>query len=287
MKNFLKTAFFLTLLTLLLIWLGAAIGGERGVMTAFIFAMVMNFGAYWFSDKIVLAMYRAQPLTEQEAPQIYDMVRRLTSSAGIPLPKIYAIPTQTPNAFATGRDPNHAAVAVTQGIMNMLSEDELEGVLAHEIAHVKNRDILLQTVVATIAGAISMLAYMARWAAMVGFGGRNNRRNSGNVIGLLAMTIIAPIAAMLVQLAISRTREYQADASGASISKKPLSLARALGKLHYANSRIPLQANPNTAHLFIVSPLTGAGLVKLFSTHPPVEDRMAKLEAMVKAGVDK
>lgn len=287
MKNFLKTAFFLTLLTLLLIWLGAAIGGERGVMTAFIFAMVMNFGAYWFSDKIVLAMYRAQPLTEQEAPQIYDMVRRLTSSAGIPVPKIYAIPTQTPNAFATGRDPNHAAVAVTQGIMNMLSEDELEGVLAHEIAHVKNRDILIQTVVATIAGAISMLAYMVRWAAMFGFGGRSNRRDSGNVIGLLAMTIIAPIAAMLVQLAISRTREYQADASGANISKKPLSLARALGKLHYANSRIPLQANPNTAHLFIVSPLSGAGLVKLFSTHPPVEDRMAKLEAMVKAGVDK
>lgn len=282
MKNFLKTTFFLTVLTLLLIWLGAAIGGGRGVMTAFIFAMVMNFGAYWFSDKIVLAMYRAQPVTEQEAPQIYGMVRRLTSSAGIPVPKIYTIPTQTPNAFATGRDPNHAAVAVTQGIMNMLSEDELEGVLAHEIAHVKNRDILIQTVVATIAGAISMLAYMVRWAAMFGFGGRGNRRDSGNVIGLLVMTIIAPIAAMLIQLAISRSREYQADASGANISKSPLSLARALGKLHYANSRIPLQANPNTAHLFIVSPLRGGGLVKLFSTHPPVEDRIKKLEGMAR-----
>lgn len=283
MKNFLKTAFFLTLLTLLLIWIGAAIGGKVGVVIAFAFALAMNFGAYWFSDKIVLAMYRAQPVTEAEAPQPYDIVRRLSSSAGVPMPKIYIIPTQTPNAFATGRDPNHAAVAVTHGIMNMLSADELEGVLAHEIAHVKNRDILIQTVVATIAGAISMLAYMARWAAIFGFGGRGgNRRGSGNVLGLLVMTIIAPIAAMLIQLAISRTREYQADASGANISRRPLSLARALGKLQHANSRVPLQANPNTAHLFIVNPLRGGGFVKLFSTHPPIEDRVKRLEEMAR-----
>ena len=280
MKNFFKTTFLLTLLTLLLVWLGLAIGGRSGMIGGFIFAVIMNFGAYWFSDKIVLAMYRAKALSEQEAPQLYSMVRRLSSSAAVPMPKIYVIPTPTPNAFATGRDPSHAAVAVTRGIMEMLPEEELEGVLAHELAHVKNRDILTQTVVATIAGAISMLAYMARWAAIFGGGRDSDRRGSGNIIGLLAMTIIAPIAATLIQLAISRAREYQADASGARICKSPLSLARALGKLQYANSRIPLDANPNTAHLFIVNPLNGGGLLKLFSTHPPIEDRIKRLEDM-------
>ena len=279
MKNFFKTAFFLTLLTLLFVSLGAAIGGRSGVITAFIFACVMNFVAYWFSDKIVLAMYRAKALTPEEAPELYDIVRKVASGAGVPVPKLYLMQMDTPNAFATGRDPKHASIAVTSGIMGILSAEELEGVLAHEIAHVRNRDILIQTVVATVAGAISMLANMARWSAYVG-GGRSNRRDSGNTIGLLAMTIVAPIAAMLIQLAISRTREYQADASGAEICKKPLALASALEKLQYANKRIPMQASTNTAHLFIVSPLSGGGFVKLFSTHPPLEERIARLKEM-------
>jgi heat shock protein HtpX len=284
MKNFFKTAFFLTLLTLLLVWLGAAVGGRQGVIISFVFACIINFGAYWFSDKIVLAIYRAKPVSREEAPQLYATVEKLTASANIPMPKIYIIPTHTPNAFATGRDPSHAAVAVTEGIMGMLSEDELEGVLAHELAHVKNRDILTQTIVATIAGAISMIAYMVRWGAMFGgIGGRGgDRRDSGNAIGLLAMAIIAPIAAMLIQLAISRAREYQADASGAHICKRPLSLAHALAKLQNANQRIPMDANPNTAHMFIVNPLSGKGFLTLFSTHPPLENRIAKLESMAK-----
>ncbi len=278
MKNFLKTAFLLTLLTLLLIWLGAAIGGRTGVIVAFCFALILNFVSYWYSDKIVLAIYRAQPAQEAEFPVLFRAVSDLTQAASVPMSKIYIIPTQTPNAFATGRDPNHAAVAVTHGILSVLSEDELRGVLSHEIAHVKNRDILIQTVVATIAGAISMIAYMARWTAF--FGGGRGRRG-GNIIGILVMSIVAPIVAMLIQLAISRTREYQADESGARISGAPLSLANALRKLTLASKRIPMRgANPNTAHLFIVNPLSGSGLVRLFSTHPPLEDRIARLERM-------
>lgn len=281
MKNFFKTTFLLTLLTLLLIWLGAAIGGRSGVITAFCFALVLNFVSYWFSDKIVLAMYRAKPAAETDFPQLYRIVSDLANSANIPIPKIYIIPIQTPNAFATGRDPHHAAVAVTEGILRILSEDELRGVIAHELSHVKNRDTLIQTIVATIAGAISMLAYMARWAFIFGTGGRNRRNEAGNAIGTLAMTIIAPIIAMLIQLAISRAREYQADESGAHISHAPLSLANALRKLTMASAQIPMQgANPSTAHLFIVNPLSGAGFLKLFSTHPPLEDRIAKLEKM-------
>jgi len=278
-KNFLKTTFLLTLLTLLLIWLGAAIGGRTGVMVAFVFAIIMNFVSYWYSDKIVLAMYRAQPAPEAKFPHLYRIVSNLSTEAGVPIPRIYIIPIDTPNAFATGRDPHHAAVAVTRGILRILSEDELKGVLAHEVAHVKNRDILIQTVTATIAGAVSMAAYMARWAAIFGgYGGRSRR--DGNVIGLLVMAIIAPIAAMLIQLAISRTREYQADATGAKISNAPLSLASALKKLSDASQRYPMQANPNTAHLFIVNPLSAKGFLKLFSTHPPLKDRIARLESM-------
>jgi len=280
MKNFFKTAFLLTLLTLLLIWLGAAIGGRTGVIVAFCLALILNFVSYWYSDKIVLAIYRAQPAQEAEFPVLFRAVSDLTQAASVPMSKIYIIPTQTPNAFATGRDPNHAAVAVTHGILSVLSEDELRGVLSHEIAHVKNRDILIQTVVATIAGAISMIAYMARWTAF--FGGSRGRRG-GNIIGILVMSIVAPIVAMLIQLAISRTREYQADESGARISGAPLSLANALRKLTLASKRIPMRgANPNTAHLFIVNPLSGSGLVRLFSTHPPLEDRIARLERMAK-----
>lgn len=278
MKNLFKTTFLLTLLTLLLIWLGAAIGGRPGVIFAFCFALVLNFVSYWYSDRIVLAMYRAQPAPEAEFPNLYRVVSDLSQNANMPMPKIYIMPTQTPNAFATGRNPNHAAVAVTHGILQLLSEDELRGVLSHEIAHVKNRDILIQSVVATIAGAISMIAYMARWATIFGGVGGRGRRGSGNVFGVLIMSIIAPIVAMLIQLAISRSREYQADESGAHISGAPLSLANALKKLTLASKRIPMQANPNTAHLFIVNPLTGSGLVRLFSTHPPLEDRIARLE---------
>jgi heat shock protein HtpX len=282
MKNFFKTTFLLTLLTVLFIWLGFLMGGNSGMVTGLVFAAIMNFGAWWFSDKIVLAMYGAKPLSETEAPVVYKTVKKLVSSASMPMPKIYLIDNPTPNAFATGRDINHAAVAVTGGIMTMLSEDELEGVLAHEIAHIKNRDTLIQTIVATIAGAISMLAYMARWTTMfTGAGSRSDdRRGSGNAAALLVMAIVAPIAAMLIQLAISRSREYQADATGAGISKRPLSLANALKKLQYANNKMPLDANPNTAHLFIVNPLSGSAFLRLFSTHPPLEERIKKLEGM-------
>ncbi|MFH0732668.1 MAG: zinc metalloprotease HtpX [Candidatus Omnitrophota bacterium] len=279
MKNFFKTAFLMTLLTVLFISLGAMLGGRDGVFVAFIFALIMNFVSYWFSDKIVLAMYRAKPVTETEFPNVYRIVAGLSRQANIPMPKIYLIPTQSPNAFATGRDPKHATVAFTQGILNILNDDELRGVLAHEIAHVKNRDILIQTVVATIAGAISMIAYTARWAA---FAGSRDRRNGANALGILIMSAIAPIAATLIQLAISRAREYQADESGARISNAPLSLASALKKLVQASKQIPMhEANPSSAHLFIVSPLSGAGIVKLFSTHPPLEDRIERLQRLV------
>lgn len=286
MKNILKTTFFLTFLTLLLIWLGGAIGGRGGLIAAFIMAIAINFIAYWFSDKIVLRMYRARPLQKAEASGVYAIINRLAASAQIPIPKIYLVPSQTPNAFATGRNPENAVVAITQGIIKTLNEEELEGVLAHEIAHIKNRDILLQSIVATIAGAISMLAYMARWTAFFGgVGGRNNRRDSGNIIGVLAMTIIVPIVAMIVQLAISRTREYAADSSGALISHKPLALANALAKLSDVNNRMPMPAEQSTAHMFIVNPLKGGGLRNLFSTHPPMEERIKRLKEMVKSSL--
>jgi heat shock protein HtpX len=278
--NVFKTTFLLTALTLLLIWTGSVLGGEGGMMIAFIMAIIMNFVSYWFSDKIVLAMYRARQVTQAEAPDVYRIVTKLTQQANMPMPKVYIIPEHTPNAFATGRNPNHAAVAVTEGILRLLSYEELEGVLAHELAHVRNRDILLSTIVAVIAGTISMLASMARWAAM--FGGYRDERSGGNPIVFIAMAIVAPIAAMLIQLAISRAREYEADATGAHICGNPQALANALKKLHLGVQKLPMEANPATAHMFIVSPLTGSGFLSLFSTHPPMEKRIARLEAMAR-----
>lgn len=275
--NILKTAFLLTLLTLLLVFIGNLIGGQQGMLIALIFAGVMNFISYWFSDKIVLGIYRAKKVTEAEAPDLVSLVRRTAQKASLPMPKVYIIPSDTPNAFATGRNPSHSAVAVTEGIMRILDQDELEGVIAHELGHVRNRDILISSVVATVAGAISMLAHMAQWAAIFG-GGRG--RDRGNGLGLLIMAIVAPLAAMLIQMAISRSREFQADETGAKISHKPLTLANALKKLHATNLKLPLNANPSTAHMFIVNPLSGKGLVTLFSTHPPVGERIKRLEEL-------
>lgn len=278
MRNLFKTGIYMLFLTLLLLWIGS-FWGRAGMIIAFVFAFIMNFFSYWYSDRIVLAIYRAQPVTPGEYPELYRIVNELASRMKIPAPTIHVIDHPAPNAFATGRDPEHAAIAVTTGIINILSEEELEGVIAHEMAHVKNRDTLIQTVVATIAGAITMLAYMARFAAI--FGGGNRDRNGG-LIGVLVMSIIAPIAALMIQLAISRTREYQADESGARASGKPYALASALKRLQAASRRVPMEVSPNTAHLFIVNPLRGGGFIALFSTHPPIEDRIARLEKMMK-----
>lgn len=281
MGNAFKTAILLTLLTLLLVFIGGAIGGRSGMMFAFVFACLMNFGAYWFSDKMVLAMYGAKPLSESEAPGVYRIVRELIQQVQMPMPKIYLIPMAQANAFATGRDPNHAVVAVTEGIMKLLSEEELKGVLGHELAHVQHRDILISTIAATIAGAIGMLSSMLRWTFMFG-GGSRDRDEGGNPIVLLVTAILAPIAAMLIQLAISRSREFDADAGGARLCGTPIYLASALKKLELSSQRSPAPGiNPATAHLFIVNPLRGDGLMKLFSTHPPMEERIARLEKMV------
>ena len=275
--NTLKTTLLLTALTVLFLFIGQMLGGNNGMIIALIFAGIMNLGAYWFSDKIVLKMYGAKQVTEADAPGLVGIVRRGAQSAGLPMPKVYLIPSDTPNAFATGRNPGHAAVAATEGILRILSEDELEGVMAHELTHVKNRDTLISSVVATIAGAISMLANMAMWAGMFG-GGRG--RDRGNGIGLLVMAIVAPLAAVLIQTAISRAREFMADAGGAKISRKPLALASALRKLQNANLRVPMQANPSTAHMFIVNPLSGGRMLSLFSTHPPTEERVSRLQEL-------
>jgi heat shock protein HtpX len=280
MSNIFKTALLLGVLTAMLVLIGGAIGGQQGMVIAFFIALVMNFFSYWFSDKMVLAMYQAQPLDEASAPMVYRIVRGLATRAGMPMPRIYLIPTDTPNAFATGRNPEHAVVAVTEGILRILDEEELEGVLAHELSHVKNRDVLISTVAATLAGAITYLAHMAQWTAM--FGGRSSNDDEGGVnpIAAILMAILAPIAAMLVQMAVSRSREYQADATGARIAGKPWGLAKALEKLQMAQQVAPMEANPATAHLFIVNPLSGRSLMNLFSTHPPLEDRIARLRAM-------
>src|SRR5437016_5622046 len=279
MSNVLKTGLLLGVLTALFVLGGRAIAGEQGMIIGFVMAALMNFVSYWFSDKIVLAMYGAQPVDEAQAPGLHAIVRRLATRAQIPMPRVYIIPTATPNAFATGRNPQHAAVAVTEGIMRVLDDDELEGVLAHELSHVTNRDVLISTIAATLAGAITYLAHMAQWAAI--FGGRRDDDEGGsNPIALIAMAIIAPIAAMLVQMAVSRAREYQADATGARLAGRTWGLSKALEKLQMAQQVAPMNANPATAHLFIVNPLSGQAFMNLFSTHPPLEERIARLRAM-------
>src|SRR5579872_3668327 len=277
MGNTFKTAFLLTLLTLLLMFIGRAFGGQNGMLLALAFAAVMNFVSYFYSDKIALAMYRAQPVTREQLPRAYAAVERLTQKIGIPMPKIYVIPTDSPNAFATGRNPQHASVAVTQGILNLLNDEEFEGVLAHELGHVNNRDILISSVAATVAGAITMLASMGRWAMIFGGMGGRDDRDRGGGLGALFMLILAPIAASLIQLAVSRSREYQADATGAHFTGNPYALASALQKLDSYSRRLPLQASPSTAHLFIIQPLLGMNFANLFSTHPPIAKRIERL----------
>ncbi len=281
--NQLKTGLLLAALTILLVLLGRLVAGMHGMLFAFALAMVMNFGAYWFSDRIVLAMYRAQPVGPEEAPELYRMVERLCERAGLPLPKLYVIPDPTPNAFATGRDPHHSAVAVNEGLLRLLDRDEVEGVIAHELAHIKNRDTLVSTVAAALAGAITMLANMAQYALMFGgLSGDRDREEGAHPIVMLLMVILAPIAAMIIQLAVSRSREYLADRTGAELCGKPLALADALRKLEMAVQAHPMHANPATAHLFIVNPLRGETLATLFSTHPSTADRIARLEAMAR-----
>ncbi|MCX5781206.1 MAG: zinc metalloprotease HtpX [Elusimicrobia bacterium] len=278
--NGLKTFILMLLMTILLVSIGNLISGKQGMITAFIFAFFMNFISYWFSDKIVLAMYGAKEIKENALPQVRSIVQQLTSSQGLPMPKIYLINSPMPNAFATGRNPKHSAVAVTSGILDLLDEKELSGVIAHELSHVKNRDILIGTVAATLAGAIFMLARMAQFAAMFGGGGGRGRENNGGPLGMLIVAIVAPFAAMIIQMAISRQREYQADASGAKMLGDPLALASALRKLAVGVKRNPVQVNPTTAHMFIVSPFSGKSLFTLFSTHPPLEERIKRLESM-------
>ena len=279
--NRLKTLILLAALTALLLWLGQLIGGRQGMTIALVLALVMNFGSYWFSDKIVLSMYRAQPVSEGDAPELYAVVRDLSQRAGIPVPKVYVIPEEAPNAFATGRNPDHAAVAATQGLLRLVDRDEVAGVLAHELGHVKNRDILVSSVAATIASAITYLAHMGQFAMLFGGGRSSDDEDSGGgVAGSLLMIFLAPMAAMLIQMAISRTREFGADAAAARYAGTPYGLISALRKLDGWSRRIPMDASPATAHMFIVQPFTGRSFMKLFSTHPHIEERIARLETL-------
>lgn len=279
--NYIKTGLLLTALTILFVWIGGYFGGQIGVGYAFLFALVMNAGAYWFSDKIVLKMYGAKVVSREEIPELYSILKELTDSARLPMPKLYVSPQNSPNAFATGRNPRHSAVCVTQGILNLLNREELKGVIAHELSHIKNRDTLIMTVAATIAGAITMLASWARWAAIFGgFGGRGGSRRDGSALGYLFMLIFAPIAAMLIQLAVSRSREYAADKRGAHIAGSSAGLASALLKLEKGASSVPMNANPAMSHIFIVNPLRGEGITALFSTHPPIQKRVEILNNM-------
>ena len=280
MSNTLKTTLLLGLLTGLLMWIGQLLGGTQGLAVFFVFAVVMNFGSYWFSDRIVLAAYGARELPEQNAPDLFRIVRELAVGAHMPMPRVYLIPSESPNAFATGRSPEHAAVAVTEGIQRLLTLDELRGVLAHELSHVRNRDTLTSAIAATLAGAVMMVARMAQWAMLFGGLRRDDREEGSSGREALVMIIVAPLAAMLIQLAISRAREYQADASGAQLSHAPHSLAAALEKIGAVSGRVPLPAGPATAHLWIVNPLRGNWLAGLFSTHPPIEERIRRLRAM-------
>ena len=282
--NIAKTAALMTGLTVLLVFAGGALGGRSGMILFFIIAAGMNLFSYWFSDKIVLKMYKAKEVTEGEAPELYGVVRDLAARANMPMPKVYVIPSEAPNAFAPGRNPNHAAVAATRGTLRLLDREELTGVLAHELAHVRNRDILIGTIAATIAGAISMMATMAQWAMI--FGGGRRDGNNGGIVGMLAMMILAPISAGLIQMAISRSREYAADASGAALCGNPMWLASALRKLEAASRRVPIDANPATAHMFIVNPLRGGGMAKLSSTHPPIAERVSRLEKMAYGAIE-
>src|SRR5919109_2775164 len=286
--NTFRTTVLLAVLTALLVWAGDLMGGRQGALIALIFAGAMNFFSYWFSDKMVIAMYQGQEITANDDPELYGIVQELAQKAGLPMPRVYILPQDTPNAFATGRNPQHAAVAVTQGIRRILTKRELAGVLGHELSHVINRDILVSTIAATLAGAISYLAYMAQWAMIFGGGRDRDRYGGGGVFGLLFMMIVAPLAALLIQMAVSRSREYGADDGGAKITRDPLALASALRKLQMASENIPLQVNDATAnataHMFIVNPLSLGGLRALFSTHPPIEERIARLEKMVGSG---
>src|SRR6516225_1461340 len=276
--NYLKTAFLLALMTGLIMVVGGLLGGERGMLIALVFAGVLNFVSYWFSDKMVLAMYRGREVSPAEAPRFHAIVDRLVARSGLPKPKLYVLPGDSPNAFATGRNPQHAAVAATEGILSLMNDEELEGVIAHELSHVKNRDILISSIAATIAGAITFIAQMAKWGAIFGgYGGRDEREGGGNIFVVLATAIVAPIAAMIVQMAISRSREFGADATGAAMAGQPYGLASALQKLDTYSKRIPMDATPATAHLFIVSPFSGSALMRLFSTHPPIEERVRRL----------
>lgn len=278
----LRTTFLLGALTGLILLIGDYLGGSGGLMIAFVFAVVMNFGSYWFSDKIVLRMYGAHEVGEAEAPQLHRIVHALTTRARLPMPKLYVIPDEGANAFATGRNPQHAAVAVTEGILRLMSERELTGVLAHELAHVQNRDILISSIAATLAGVIMMIANMAQWAAIFGGFSRSDDEEGGGMLGMLVMAIVAPLAATVIQMAISRTREYAADRTGAQMSGDPLGLASALEKLGRASERMPVDASPQTAHFFIVNPLSGQSVAKLFSTHPPLEERIARLRGLAR-----
>jgi heat shock protein HtpX len=277
MENIFKTGLLLGLLTALLVLIGAMLGGRQGMMIAFVFAAGMNFFSYWFSDKIVLKMHRAVEASPNRNPELYGIVQGLSQNAGIPMPRVFIIPDQSPNAFATGRNPEHAVVAVTEGLLGLMKKEEITGVIAHELAHVKNRDILIGSIAATMAGAVMILANMARWAALFGGGGNNDGERSG-VVGMIVLSILAPLAALMVQMAVSRSREYHADATGARISGNPSGLASALEKLGAYSKRLPMKkADPSSAHMFIVNPLSGRSMASLFSTHPPIEERIARL----------
>ena len=277
MGNQVRTTILLAVMTALILWIGQIMGGRQGMTIALLLAAGMNFFSYWYSDKIVLKMYRAQEVDRTQAPELYEIVQTLSGKAGLPMPKLFVVPSEAPNAFATGRNPEHAVVAVTQGLLKIMDHDEVSGVLAHELAHVKNRDILVGSIAATMAGAIMVLASMARWSAIFGWGGRSDDEGGGGVIGLIAMSILAPLAAMIIQMAISRSREYLADSSGSRFAGSSEGLARALEKLGRFSKKLPMHANPSTAHMFIVNPLSGKSLMSLFSTHPPLEERIARL----------
>lgn len=277
MGNWFKTAFLLSIMTMLIVFIGYLLGGQGGMVFAFIIAICMNFFSYYYSDKIVLRMYRAKEVTPQEIPELYEIVRHLSENAGLPMPRVYIIPEDSPNAFATGRNPEHAVVAVTEGLLKLMKRDEITGVLSHEIAHIKNRDILIGSIAATMAGAIMIIANMARWTAFLG-GGHDNEKGGLGGLGLIIMSILAPLAAIIVQMAISRSREYHADATGARFAGQPFGLANALEKLGAYSKRLPMHTNPNTAHMFIVNPLKGGNIATLFSTHPPLEERIARLK---------